>query len=196
MDEELTNEVKKVNLDEKLQQELSFKDNKEDVKKVVENAIEVKVGGLTAKNEDLLNSLVEDKSKILKDQSKAEVNISKQKKETELTEAITNKDRAFFERYKQLLEKANITSPCARNYMLLMLCIIVPFSFVTNLISLIVKIPFEIITVLTSCIDVLAEKIASFSKHARIISVSLLVILVVAGMLYIAYSILNKLGYI
>lgn len=183
-----------VDLDDKLKNELSLKDNKEDVRKVVENAIEIKVGGMTANDEKLINTLVENKAEILKEQSKAEMKINKHKNEKDTTEAITAKDKAFFERNKQLLEKANIKEACAKPYMMLLLCIIVPISFITNLISLIIKVPFEVINVFATGIDTLFIKIASFSKSAKIIAVSLLSILLVVLVLYVIYSILIKYG--
>lgn len=179
-------------LDYKLQKELSFKDNKEDVKKVVENAIEIKVGGMTAQNQELLNELVEDKASILKEQSKAEIKINKHKTETETTEAITQKDRAFFERNKELLAKANITSPCAKSYMKLMLCITIPIVFLTNLLSLCIKVPFEIMNVFANSIDLLFTKIASFSKSARVIAISLLVMLGAFLVVFLIYYALTK----
>ena len=179
-------------LDQKLKQELSLKDNKEDVRNVVQNAIEIKVGGMAANDEKLLNKLVENKATILKEQSKTELKINKHRNETETTEAITKKDKAFFERNKQLLEKANITEPCSKSYMMLMLLIIVPISFITNLLSLVIKIPFEILQVFATCIDALFIKIASFSKSAKIIAVSSLVILLIVIILWCIYSIVEK----
>lgn len=185
-----------VNLDDKLKNELSLKDNKEDVRKVVENAIEIKVAGMTANKEELLDELVENKATILKEQSKAEIKINKHKNEKDTTEAITQKDRAFFERNKELLAKANIDEPCAKSYMFLLLCIIIPISFITNLICLIIKVPFEVINVFTTCIDNLFKKVASFSKSARVIAVSLLVISLVVLVGYVIYSLLSNYGVI
>lgn len=179
-------------LNDKLSKELSLKDNKDEVRKVVENAIEIKVGGMTANDEKLLNELVENKAEILKEQSKAEMRINRHRNEKDTTEAITEKDKAFFTRYKQLLTKANINEPCAKPYMFLILCIVIPISFITNLISLIIKIPFEIINVFATGIDTLFIKIASFSKSAKVVAVSLLTILLVVLVIYVIYSVLLK----
>lgn len=200
MDGEIKNEIVKTesneSLDDKLKNELSLKDNKEDVKNVLENAIEIKVAGMTANKEELLDELVENKATILKEQSKAEVKINKHKNEKDTTEAITQKDKAFFERNKKLLAKANIDEPCAKSYMFLLLCIIIPISFITNLICLIIKVPFEVIQVFVTCVDNLFKKVASFSRSARIIAISLLVISLVVLVGYLIYSLLSNYGVI
>lgn len=183
-------------LDQMLKQELSLKDNKEDVRKVVENAIELKVAGLTANKEELLDELVEDKATILKEQSKAEVKINKHKNETETTEAVTKKDIAFFDRNKELLAKVNITKACAKPYMFLLLCIVIPVSFITKLSCLIIKAPFEIIGEFATCIDKLFKDVASFSRSARVIAVSLLVISLAVLVGYVVYSLLSNYGVI
>ena len=183
-------------LDQKLKQELSLKDNKEDVRNVLENAIEIKVAGITANKEELLDELVENKATILKEQSKAEVKINKHRNETETTEAVTKKDLAFFERNKELLAKVNINKACAKPYMFLLLCIVIPVSFITKLSCLIIKAPFEIIGEFATCIDKLFKDVASFSKSARVIAVSLLVISLAALVGYVIYSLLSNYGVI
>lgn len=178
-------------LKNKLQDQLSLADEKPKVNQVIENAINVRVAGKALEDENLVKKLVEDKAEILKDKSKADVVVNTKTNEREITEAITEADRAFFKRYEDLLSKVKLTQPCAKRYMQALLFIIIPIQFVVKLISLIINTPFEILKLLLECIDTVCKSLASISKSARIIFISLFSIAVIVAISVFIYNKVN-----
>lgn len=165
-------------------------------KSIDENAsdlIELKASEKALEDTKFVSNVADIKKEQIKESAQINKDIHVAKKEAEKVEALTEIDRAFYEKWKVPLQFGGIQEPTTRNFSIFMLFLILPFFTV---LTVFIIMPINIIKRLLQAINHLFIEIDKFGKIGRSIAFTLL-ILAVIGILGISiYSTLCGFGII
>lgn len=155
--------------------------------------IELKASSEAIKDADFINQVAEDKKAQVKASSESNKKIQKFKKEAESIRAETDKDIAYYEKDKFILQWGGIDERPSKALSTFFKWMIVPFYTISKIG---ISIPFAIVKTFLHEINDLLEEVTAFGKAAKRICFSVLVIGILCAVAYTILVLLNRFGII
>lgn len=168
----------------------------DDTKTIDQNAndlIELKASERASQDKLFVDEVAETKKETIKESARVNKDIHLIKKDAEKITALTEKDRAFYEQWKPILEWGGIKDPVTRKLAIFLIILIMPF-YVTVTIG--ITLPIAIIKTLFKSINILLEEIKTFGKIARSIAFTILILGTISLIAFIIVYNLQKYGII
>lgn len=161
-------------------------------KTIDENAsdiMELKASQKALDDEKFINRVADTKKEQIEESAKANKEIHLAKKEAEKVEALTEVDKAFYEKWKVPLQFGGINEPTTKMFSIFMLVLILPFF---TLLTVLIIMPINMVKVLFSSINKMFNEIAQFGKIGRSIAFTILILAAMLLVAYIVYSLLIR----
>ena len=139
-----------------------------------------------SEDKQFVDTVAETKKETIRESAKINKDIHLAKKEAEKVNAITEKDKAFYEQWNLILGWGGIKAPVTKPLAIFLLFLILPFY---TLVTVFITLPISILKTLFGAINTLLEEIKSFGKIARSIAFTVLIVgtLVLIGYLILFY---------
>ena len=166
-------------------------DNEKAIDENASDLIELSASQEALNDSRFIQDIAETKKEQIKESAKINKEIHSTKKMAEKINALTERDKAFYEQWKAILNFGGVREPTTKIFSIFMLFIILPFYVLS---TLIITIPISIVNVLFSKINELFTKISEFGKIGRSLAITVLILCGVALIAYIVYCYLHKYG--
>lgn len=191
-EEEISLPQKDISLPQKEMKAFAY-DEKKTVDENASDLMELKASQVALDDEQFVNDVADTKKKQIKESAKANKDIHLAKKEAEKVNALTEIDKAFYEKWKVPLQFGGIQEATTRGFSIFMLFLILPFFTV---LTLCIIMPINMIKTLFKAINKLFLEIDEFGKVGRSICLTLLILLGMFLVAVIVISLLYKFGII
>lgn len=166
-------------------------DNDKAIDENASDLIELSASQKALNDSRFIQDIAETKKEQIKESAKINKEIHSTKKMAEKINALTERDKAFYEQWKAILNFGGVREPTTKLFSVFMLFIILPFYVLS---TIIITIPISIINVLFTKINELFTKISEFGKIGRSLAITVLILCGVALIAYIVYYYLHKYG--
>lgn len=174
-------------------EKLSLNDSSQKINEKGTSVVELGAIKVATEDDKFIQQIADVKKEQIQNSVNANAEILKTKKEAEKIDALTEQDKAIYQRWKSVLMFGGIKESHTKLFLRLMIILILPIYVIT---TLLIKVPFSIVNTLLGVINDTINKIADFGKAAKRIAISILVILLVVVIGYVIYFFLNKYGII
>lgn len=136
-------------------------------------------------DENLVDEITQAKKQELKEGAQAQ--LKKERAENKKAEVV--EQEAEYGVFNGVATYAGVKKPLPKKLQKLLFCILAFFQIPF---LIIIGIPTSIINILADCIDTIMGKLSSIAKSARILVISLLVLAVIGGLIFLGVHLLKK----